>query len=288
MAQVYFKMKTALFDYSLPKNLIANSPISPRDHSKLMVIDRKNETIAHKHFYDLVDLLDKNDVLVLNNTKVFPARFFGKKETGGKLEILLNKSVDDFTWEALTKPGIKVGVKVLFSGFSAEVIKRDAEIHYLKFNLNKNDLLTKLTEVGITPLPPYINPQENENILRKEYQTVYAKSEGSVAAPTAGFHFTKDLIKKLKLQHCVYVLGWKKNVLTYLKKASLFVFASHYEGFGLVLLEAMGAGLPVISTDTPYGPSEILDNGKFGVLLPMKTPDRMAQAIEGMYFNTKS
>jgi len=198
MAQVYFKMKTALFDYSLPKNLIANSPISPRDHSKLMVIDRKNETIAHKHFYDLVDLLDKNDVLVLNNTKVFPARFFGKKETGGKLEILLNKSVDDFTWEALTKPGIKVGVKVLFSGFSAEVIKRDAEIHYLKFNLNKNDLLTKLTEVGITPLPPYINPQENENILRKEYQTVYAKSEGSVAAPTAGFHFTKDLIKKLK------------------------------------------------------------------------------------------
>lgn len=191
-------MKTSLFDYVLPQNLIANSPISPRDHSKLMIIDRKNETITHKHFYDLVDLLDRNDCLVLNNTKVFPARFFGKKETGGKVEILLNKSVDDFTWEALAKPGIKLSTKVLFSGFSAEVIKRDAEIHYLKFNLNKNDLLSKITEVGITPLPPYINPQEKENILRKEYQTVYAKTKGSVAAPTAGFHFTKNLIKKLK------------------------------------------------------------------------------------------
>lgn len=190
-------MKTSLFDYHLPENLIANSPISPRDHSKLMIVNRKTGKIEHKHFFDIADLLTKNDVLVLNKTKVFPARIYGKKDTGGKVEILLNKNTDNYSWEALSKPGLNVGTKVNFDGFRAEVIGRDSEIHNFKFNLSKGKLLESLQTVGVTPLPPYIHSTEKEEDIRKEYQTTYAKDLGSVAAPTAGFHFTKELLKKL-------------------------------------------------------------------------------------------
>lgn len=191
-------MKTALFDYQLPEGLIANSSVSPRDHSKLMVINRNTGEVNHKHFYDIIDYLTENDVLVLNDTKVFPARLFGQKETGGKVEILLNKSINELTWEALCKPGVKTGTKITFGDFSAEVINRDSEIHILKFSLTKNNLLEKLQKVGITPLPPYIHSSEKESSIRKKYQTTYAKDLGSAAAPTAGFHFTKELLKKIK------------------------------------------------------------------------------------------
>jgi len=191
-------MKTSLFDYHLHEGLIANSSISPRDHSKLMVINRNTGEIKHKHFYNIVEYLTENDVLVLNDTKVFPARIFGQKETGGKVEILLNKSIDEFTWEALCKPGIKTGTKLIFGEFNAEVIDRDSEIHILKFSITKNNLLEKLQKVGVTPLPPYIHSSEKESSIRKKYQTTYAKDFGSVAAPTAGFHFTKELLEKIK------------------------------------------------------------------------------------------
>lgn len=191
-------MKTSLFDYQLPEGLIANTSASPRDHSKLMVIDRNSGKIDHKHFYNIIDYLTENDVLVLNDTKVFPARLFGQKETGRKVEILLNKSINEFTWEALCKPGIKTGIKILFGEFTAEVINRDSEIHILKFNITKENLLEKLQKIGVTPLPPYIHSSEKENSIRKKYQTTYAKDLGSVAAPTAGFHFTKELLKKIK------------------------------------------------------------------------------------------
>lgn len=191
-------MKTSLFDYHLPSELIANSSVSPRDHSKLMVINRNTSEFDHKHFYNIIDYLTENDVLVLNDTKVFPARLFGNKETGGKIEILLNKSIDEFTWEALCKPGVKTGTKIIFGEFYAEVINRDSEIHILKFNITKENLLEKLQKVGITPLPPYIHSSEKESNIRKKYQTTYAKDLGSIAAPTAGFHFTNELLKKIK------------------------------------------------------------------------------------------
>lgn len=197
MAQI-IKMKTALFDYTLPEELIASSPVSPRDHSKLMIINRSNKQITHKHFFDLPDLLNKNDVLVLNETKVFPARIYGRKESGGKVEILLNKNIDQNTWQALAKPGLTVGTNIIFDGFSAVITGRDDEIHEIKFELDKNSLLEKLQTVGVTPLPPYIHSNESESEVRKEYQTTYAKTLGSVAAPTAGFHFTKDLLDKIK------------------------------------------------------------------------------------------
>ena len=191
-------MKTSLFDYHLPPELIANSPVSPRDHSRLMIIDKKNNTISHKHFFDIIDYLDKNDVLVLNQTKVFPARIFGKKESGGKVELLLTKATGEFTWEALAKPGLKVGTKIIFSDFNGTVIQRDAEIHTIEFSLNRVALLNSLNQTGVTPLPPYIKNEEPESDLRTKYQTIYAKEIGSVAAPTAGFHFTEELLEKIK------------------------------------------------------------------------------------------
>jgi len=191
-------MKTSLFDYQLPPELIANSPVSPRDHSRLMIINKKDNRITHKHFYDIIDYLDDNDVLVLNKTKVFPARVFGNKESGGKVELLLTKSIGEFNWETLAKPGLKVGTKINFKGFSGEVIKRDSEIHIIKFNLDRITLLENLNQTGITPLPPYIHNEDPETELRIKYQTVYAKNLGSVAAPTAGFHFTDELLEKIK------------------------------------------------------------------------------------------
>jgi S-adenosylmethionine:tRNA ribosyltransferase-isomerase len=191
-------MKTSLFDYHLPPELIANSPISPRDHSRLMIIDKKKNTIDHKHFYNIIDYLSDNDVLVLNNTKVFPARIFGKKESGGKVEVLLHKNTNELEWEALAKPGLKSGTQIVFDGFMGKVIERKDELHIIKFDLNKNDLIEKLQQVGITPLPPYINNADSETKLRLQYQTAYAKDLGSVAAPTAGFHFTDELLKRIK------------------------------------------------------------------------------------------
>lgn len=191
-------MKTSLFDYKLPEGLIANSPAFPRDHSRLMVINKNTGEITHRHFFDLIDYLDSNDFLVLNKTKVFPARIYGKKETGGKIEVLLHKNVTEFEWEALCKPGVKVGTKIIFDGFNVEVINRDKELHIIKFDLDKVELIKLVQKVGVTPLPPYIHSTEKEEDIRKEYQTTYAKDLGSVAAPTAGFHFTEELLEKIK------------------------------------------------------------------------------------------
>jgi S-adenosylmethionine:tRNA ribosyltransferase-isomerase len=163
-----------------------------------MIIDRKTSQISHHRFYEIENFLGSNDVLVLNKTKVFPARLFGKKETGGKVEILLHKNIDNFTWEALTKPGLKIGQVVTFKGFSFKVAERDGELSIVKFDITKDKLIERLQKVGITPVPPYIHSSQPEKDLRRQYQTVYARDLGSVAAPTAGFHFTERLLKKLK------------------------------------------------------------------------------------------
>lgn len=191
-------MKTSLFNYQLPKSLIANSPAKPRDHSRLMVIDRKTGKISHHKFFEIEKYLSSNNVLVLNKTKVFPARIFGKKTTGGKVEILLHKNIDKFTWEALTKPGLKVGQIISFKGGFFKVLERNDELSIIKFDISKDLLIERLRKIGVTPLPPYIHSTETERKIRKEYQTVYAADLGSVAAPTAGFHFTDELLDKLK------------------------------------------------------------------------------------------
>ena len=194
-------MKTSDFYYELPEELIAQTPIEPRDHSRLLVYNRANKTVEHKHFYDLVDYLSPNDVLVINNTRVIPARIYGKKaETGAKVEVLLLKRLDLNTYEALLKPAkkFKVGSVIIFSqNLSATVIDNVDEIggRIVKFDVKSGTLEENLDKLGEMPLPPYIHKKlENQ----ERYQTVYSKIKGSSAAPTAGLHFTPELLQTIK------------------------------------------------------------------------------------------
>ncbi len=192
--------KLADYDYHLPEELIGQKPREPRDHSKLMVVNKDEKTVEHKIFYNIIDYLKKGDVLVRNSTKVIPARLFGKKDTGGVLEILLIKRVALDTWECLLKPAKKLKVgQVLHIGDNQELTAELLEIkddgnRVLKFTYEGafEEVLDKL---GKMPLPPYIV----EALEKKDrYQTVYAIKGESVAAPTAGLHFTEELLERIK------------------------------------------------------------------------------------------
>ena len=188
-------MQLSDFDFHLPEELIAQKPIEPRDHSRLLILDTRSQKIVHDYFYNLPKYLSPEDVLVFNKSKVFPARLFGKKSTGGKVEILLLRHIKNSSWEYLSHPGIKEGSKITFDqGVTAKL-----ENGLLKFSLNYSQLMSKLLSIGHIPIPPYISPEErvSEPKLRRRYQTVYATEIGSVAAPTAGFHFTKKLLAKI-------------------------------------------------------------------------------------------
>ncbi len=192
-------MKTSDFDYYLPEELIAQTPVYPRDSSRLLVFDRKKDTFEHKHFYDIVDYLKEGDVLVRNNTRVLPARMFAYTPNGAKVEVLLLKRFDLTEWEVLVKPGKKarVGAKLTLSNeLSLEVLENIEETgsRRVKFYFDGvfEDIISRLGEM---PLPPYITEKLKD---QERYQTVYAKVDGSAAAPTAGLHFTDELIEKIK------------------------------------------------------------------------------------------
>lgn len=192
-------MKTSDFFYDLPQELIAQTPMEKRDCSRLLVYDRKSKTTKHKHFFDLPDYLQRGDVLVINNTKVIPARLIGiMRESTRSVEILLLKRIDYTHWEGIVRPAkkLKVGTVVDFGEeLSAEIIKIGEEgIRVIKFDFEGifEDILSRL---GNMPLPPYITTKLED---KSRYQTVYCKTEGSAAAPTAGFHFTKPLLEKLQ------------------------------------------------------------------------------------------
>lgn len=185
------------FDYPFDPSLIAQYPLSKRDQSRLLVLDRKTGAIGHRRFFDLSEYLKKGDVLVLNNTRVFPCRLIGKKDkTGGRVELLLIKKLHGDTWEVMAEGRLREGTKVLLSPSSwCEIVEKNAshvvaEFHYL------GDWETLLSEIGNVPIPPYIrrNPVKED---REWYQTVYASEEGAIAAPTAGLHFTEELLQSL-------------------------------------------------------------------------------------------
>ena len=192
-------MKTSDFYYALPQELIAQTPVEPRDSSRLLVYDRASKTIEHKHFYDIADYLRKGDVLVVNNTKVLPARIYGCKEhTGGRIEFLLLKRLDLTHWEVILKPGriAKVGSVFCFGDklkARIESIGEDGS-RIVEF-IYDGVFETILSEVGEMPLPPYIKAKLND---KTRYNTVYSKVDGSAAAPTAGLHFTKELLEKVR------------------------------------------------------------------------------------------
>ena len=193
-------MKTDDFDYYLPEELIAQTPLKKRDSSRLLVLDKTNGNIYHKHFTDILDYLNEGDTLVVNDTKVIPARIIGVKEdTGAVIELLLLKNTNDNYWEALTRPAkrIHVGTIVSFGNgmLKAECIECGEEGLRI-FKLIYNGILYEiLDKLGTMPLPPYIHEQLED---QSRYQTVYAKNIGSAAAPTAGLHFTKELLSKIK------------------------------------------------------------------------------------------
>ena len=192
-------MKTSDFDYYLPEELIAQTPLEPRDSSRLLVYDRKADKVYHEHFFDIKKYLKKGDVLVRNNTKVLPARMFGYTPNGGKVEVLLLKRFNLTDWEVLVKPGKKAkpgATLVLSDELSLEVLETIEESGSRKVKFNFNGVFEDIiSRIGEMPLPPYIT----EKLKNQErYQTVYAKTDGSAAAPTAGLHFTDKLLEEIK------------------------------------------------------------------------------------------
>ena len=193
-------MKTDDFDFDLPEELIAQTPLERRDASKLLVLDKTTGEISHRHFTDVIDYMEKGDTLVLNDTKVMPARLYGvKEETGAVIEVLLLKDEGNNVWECLTKPAKRIKEGTIVSFGDGKLKAKCTEVldeGIRKFKLEYKGILYEiLDELGEMPLPPYIHEKLKD---KDRYQTVYAKNVGSAAAPTAGLHFTKDLLEKIK------------------------------------------------------------------------------------------
>jgi S-adenosylmethionine:tRNA ribosyltransferase-isomerase len=203
-------MKLSHFQFNLPAELLAEYPAENRDESRLMVVNRKTKTIEHKTFKDIIDYFDDGDVMILNNTKVFPARMYGNKEkTGARIEVFLLRELnaEQRLWDVLVDPArkIRIGNKLYFGdddSLVAEVIdnttSRGRTLRFL-YDGSYDEFRRKLTELGETPIPKYINREVTEEDAER-YQTIYAKEEGAVAAPTAGLHFSKHLLKKLEIK----------------------------------------------------------------------------------------
>lgn len=195
-------MNKSDFFYDLPEELIAQTPLEPRDSSKMMVLSKENDNILHKHFYDVCDYLNEGDTLILNNTRVLPARIYGvKEETGAVVEFLLLNQIENDVWEALAGPGKRAKVGTVFS-FGEGILKCEVtEVlengnRIIKFSYDRNDnFFNVLDKVGEMPLPHYITEELQD---KERYQTVYSKELGSAAAPTAGLHFTNEILEKLK------------------------------------------------------------------------------------------
>jgi S-adenosylmethionine:tRNA ribosyltransferase-isomerase len=203
-------MKLSHFQFNLPSELLAEFPAENRDEARLMVVNRKTKTIEHKQFKDIIEYFDDGDVMILNNTKVFPARMYGNKEkTGARIEVFLLRELnaEQRLWDVLVDPArkIRIGNKLYFGeddSLVAEVIdnttSRGRTLRFL-YDGSYEEFRKKLTELGETPIPKYINREVTEEDAER-YQTIYAKEEGAVAAPTAGLHFSKHLLKKLEIK----------------------------------------------------------------------------------------
>lgn len=190
------------FDFELPDGLIAQEPAEKRENSRMLVLNRYEQTFSGEHFYNFPKFLRKDDVLVLNNTKVFPARLFGETETGAKAEVFLVREIQTKVWETLARPArrLKSGKKILFGeNLKAEVLeKKTGGRIIIQFETNEN-FDEVLDEIGKTPLPPYIKREASEpDKDRERYQTVFARERGAIAAPTAGLHFTPQILSEIK------------------------------------------------------------------------------------------
>ena len=253
-------MKVSDFDFDLPKELIAQHPSEKRDHSRLMVLNRDDQTIDHHHFYDLVDLLEPNSCLVLNNTKVIPARLVGIKEnTDALIEVLLLKETSKNVYETMTKPArrVKMGTVIHFGGLLKMTCIGILEEGLRIFSLDYEGLLIEILEqLGSMPLPPYITEKLED---KNRYQTVYASQLGSAAAPTAGLHFTEELLKKIEevnqdpeTDGILVQLPLPKHISAD-KVTEKISPEKDVDGFHPINLGRMQRNLPSFLPATPYG-----------------------------------
>ena len=201
------ELLTSSYDFTLPSELIATHPASPRDHAKLLVYNRATNEIIHSYFYDFEKFIPKNVALIFNNTKVIKARIFGKKATGGKIELLINRALDAFNVNVYIRGKVKVDTKIFFDLDLVAVVKElnddgSRVVNFYKDDekLRFEDILPIIDEIGHIPLPPYIQREDNEEDAN-EYQSVFAKTEGAVAAPTASLHFTDEQHKRICQNH---------------------------------------------------------------------------------------
>ena len=263
-------MKTSEFDYELPLELIAQTPLEKRDESRLLVLDKKTGSIKHEVFKNIINYLNEDDILVVNDTKVIPARLYGEKEeTKALIEVLLLKEISNNKWECLTKPAkrIKVGTVVNFGDLlkmkCVEVKEEGIRIFELKYEGILYEILDKL---GTMPLPPYIHEQlESKN----RYQTVYAKNNGSAAAPTAGLHFTEELLEKIK----------EKNVE--IANVTLHVGIGTFRPVKVEKIEEhhMHQEFYQMSSDT----ANVLNNAKGRIISVGTTTTRTLETIKNLY-----
>lgn len=205
-------LKTSSYDYSLPKELIATHPVNPADSAKLLVYDRKTDTISHSTYKNLLEFIPKDTSIFLNDTKVIKARIFGKKQSGGKIELLLNKPMPENHYLCYIRGKVKVDTKLIFTNTLFALVKELYEdgSRLVKFYLNNEEidflsLVNLLNEIGHIPLPPYMN-RDDEKSDDLHYQTLFAKNYGAVAAPTASLHFTDELLENMKAKHPVNYL----------------------------------------------------------------------------------
>lgn len=278
-------MKLEEFDYILPENLIAQFPAQKRDMSKMMVLNRNTKDILHKHFCDITEFLTDNDLVVMNNTKVIPARLYAKKDTGALIEIFLVREIEKDIWIALIKPSkrVKEGLVLVVSDeLSVEILKKDDDKWHVRLIYDGN-IFEVLDKVGNIPLPPYIERKltsdEYKNLDFDRYQTVYAKREGAVAAPTAGLHFTNEIIEKLEKQgtkHCFVTLNVGLGTFKPVKCENILEHKMDSESFEItqetadIINEAKAKGKNIVAVGTTTVRTLETVMNKYGKIIPVK------------------
>ena len=273
------------FNYELPEKLIAQVPAQKRDMSRMLVLDRYNKTLEHKHFCNIVDYLTPNDLLVLNNTKVIPARLYAKKDTGALIEIFLVREVEKDVWISLIKPSKRVKPQMVLQvsdELSIEVLEKDDDKWKIKL-LYSGNIFEILDRVGNIPLPPYIErkmtSEEYKNLDFDRYQTVFAKKEGAVAAPTAGLHFTQEILKKLEdkgTQHCFVTLNVGLGTFKPVKCENILDHKMDSESFEIteetaeIINKAKAEGKNIVAVGTTSVRTLETVMNKYGKIIPVQ------------------
>ncbi len=283
-------MRLEEFNYVLPENLIAQFPAQKREMSKMMVLDRKNKTFEHKHFADICSFLTSDDLLVLNNTKVIPARLYAKKDTGALIEIFLLREIQKNVWSSLIRPSkrVKSGMVLKVSkDLSVKILEKDDDKRYVEL-LYEGNIFNILDKAGNIPLPPYIErkmtSEEYKKLDFERYQTVYAEKSGAVAAPTAGLHFTNEILDRLEKQgtkHCFITLHTGAGTFKPVKCENIIEHKMDSEWFEItentasMINKAKSEGKNIVAVGTTSVRTLETVMNKYGRIIPVQDSSRL-------------